>query len=65
MLVVAVAIPVATRVSATANLQVNGKLRSSVMVAIFYLGLYETPEQAHKAYVKLGKELHGEFFNAG
>ena len=30
-----------------------------------YLGLYETPEQAHKAYVKLGKELHGEFFNAG
>ena len=30
-----------------------------------YLGLHKTPEQAHKAYVKLGKELHGEFFNAG
>ena len=30
-----------------------------------YLGLHETPEQAHKAYVDLGKKLHGEFFNAG
>ena len=30
-----------------------------------YLGLHETPEKAHKAYVDLGTKLHGEFFNAG
>lgn len=29
------------------------------------LGRFNTPEEAHEAYCKKGKELHGEFFNAG
>lgn len=27
-----------------------------------YLGLHETPEEAHAAYVKAGKEIYGAFF---
>ncbi len=36
-----------------ANIQIDNKKK--------FLGLFDTPEQAHKAYCKAAKELHGEF----
>lgn len=36
-----------------ASMSVNGKTR--------YLGVYVTPEEAHLAYMKASKEMHGEF----
>lgn len=30
-----------------------------------HIGYYNTPEEAHEAYCKVGRELHGEFFNPG
>jgi hypothetical protein len=29
------------------------------------LGCYETPQAAHRAYVRAAKKLHGEFYNPG
>lgn len=40
-----------------ASIKYNGKT--------FYLGTYLTPEDAHEAYCKKGKEFFGEFFNPG
>lgn len=37
----------------TANIAVNGKLKC--------IGYFETAEEAHKAYKKAAKKLHGEF----
>lgn len=31
----------------------------------YYLGRYDTEEEAYEAYCKKGQELHGEFFNPG
>jgi hypothetical protein len=39
-----------------ANIRINGKKK--------HLGYFDSPELAHKAYVKAGKEHHGEFFLA-
>lgn len=30
-----------------------------------YLGRYDTPKEAHAAYIAFGREVHGEFFNPG
>jgi len=32
--------------------------------ADFYLGVFQNPEEAYKAYCNKAKELHGEFANA-
>lgn len=40
-----------------ANLKANG--------ASYYLGTFDTKEEAHAAYCAKGKEIHGEFFNKG
>lgn len=41
----------------SANIRANDKR--------IYLGMFDTPEEAHEAYCKAGRELHGEFFNPG
>lgn len=41
----------------TASIRINKK--------IVHLGVFNTPEEAHKAYCKAAKEIHGEFFNPG
>lgn len=41
----------------TANIGYLGK--------IYYIGIYDTPEEAHEAYCKKADELHGEFANYG
>jgi hypothetical protein len=40
-----------------AQIKVNGKEK--------YLGLFDNPEDAHKAYCEAAKELHGKFANYG
>ena len=30
-----------------------------------HLGLFDTPEEAHEAYIRRAKEVHGEYFSAG
>ena len=43
------------------------KWRAQITVdyKIHYLGVFNTPEEAHAAYCKAAKELHGEFANTG
>jgi hypothetical protein len=44
-----------------------GKWRAQICVnrKKKYLGLFDAPEDAHAAYSKAAKELHGEFANVG
>lgn len=41
--------------------------KAQIMVnrRLIYLGVFPTPELAHEAYCKAGRELQGEFFNPG
>ena len=39
--------------------------RSGKYMAYINLGLFETPEDAYKAYCDASKHLHGEFSNVG
>lgn len=45
----------------------TGKYMSSIThnCKQIHLGYFNTPEEAHEQYCKKGKELFGEFFNAG
>ena len=45
----------------------NGKYKSSIchQGKSYYLGVFDTPKEAHDAYCKKGKELHKEFHNPG
>lgn len=45
----------------------NGKWRSHIRLnrRSMYIGSYDTPEEAHAAYVAKAKELFGEFANSG
>lgn len=31
---------------------------------VFHIGIFDTEQMAHEAYVKVAKEMHGEFFRA-
>ena len=45
----------------------NGKYQASMAHNnnYYYLGRFDNPEDAYKAWCKKAKELHGEFFNDG
>jgi len=49
--------PTVTKQTYTAYISVNGRKKN--------LGCYDTPEEAHEAYCRASRELHGEFHNPG